>query len=163
MRMQELVRTASSCHTEVLFVELLDRGIVMRFPDEVVSVLLIKTLGSFLSYIYPVSYIGKLQRLTASVDTSSGTCHDLYEMEFLTGFYGLHELSGVAETVGYGSSHVEVAYFQIGNLYAFKSSDILVPPPVAPKMAPAPEAFPNGLSKSESPRSGKSMPVSYII
>ena len=152
MGMEQFVSLFSICHSQELFVEFLDSRVVMGFPRKHFAVLLVQRLRTFCLDVDPVADIGELQRLTSAVDAAARTRHDFHKVELFSSADGFHQFSRVAQ-----SMRNRGAYLQISATVLSAAS---ITPPVVPKMAPAPDASPNGLSKSLSPRSGKSIPTS---
>ena len=68
-----MMRLLASRLTKIRCVQLLDRRILVRFPDRVVFVSVIEDLGAQTADIDAVAYVARLLRLAAAVDTSTRT------------------------------------------------------------------------------------------
>lgn len=124
--MEKLMSLASVGHAQEVLVQLFNGRVVVGFPDICISVFSVQSLGSLFLDIYPVSDVGELERLAASVYAASRTGHDLDEVEFFAGFYGIHQFPGVAEAVGHCGSYVEIVDGDGSYLDTLKAADVFV-------------------------------------
>ena len=75
-----MMRLLASRLTKIRCVQLLDRRILVRFPDRVVFVSVIEDLGAQTADIDAVAYVARLLRLAAALknlEQSAETCYNI--------------------------------------------------------------------------------------
>ena len=96
--MQCLICFLASRFSQILFIQFLDCRILMRFTDYLRLIIAIQYACTNTTYISEITHITGYLRLTASVDTSARTSHDLDKVIlFLTRFHLLQKFSCIAE------------------------------------------------------------------
>ena len=84
---------------EVLRIQRLDCGVLMRLSYRSVAVDVVKHGCALSSYINRVSYVSGLLGLSAAVYAAAGACHNLYELIVsLSALYALEQLLGVCKS-----------------------------------------------------------------
>ena len=84
--MQQLMSQMRTGLAQILFVDLLNRRILMRFTDRLIRIFFAQSSLT----IFDDAQITEVMRLTATVDTAAGTRHDLDKV--IMCFAALHAL-----------------------------------------------------------------------
>ena len=89
-RMQQMMCLLASRLAQVGCIQFLDRRVLMRFTDRVILIQIVKHFCPQCTDIFGISYMPWLLRLSAAVDTSARSSHNLNKM--IVGFPVLHHI-----------------------------------------------------------------------